>query len=98
MSPLNKDQLSLILYLETRAVDYGGRVDMRRMNKQDADEIDKWVKDGFIHFGRISYDDFNGNGTHWVELTDGAFDMAHAERKARAIRMMNNRRWTKTGE
>lgn len=44
MNDLTKQELSLLLFLETRAVDYGGRVDTRHMNMDDMTTANRmWV-------------------------------------------------------
>jgi hypothetical protein len=95
---MTKGQLSLLLYLETRAVDHSGRVNGAQMNKEDMDQARQWADEGFIGFGRIVMKDHTPEGTHWVELSDAAWTAAHQERRARANRMLDERRWTKTSE
>ena len=40
--PLSKDEKSLLLFLETRAVDYGGRVNVQHMNLEDMEIAKRW--------------------------------------------------------
>ena len=92
---------SLLLYLEARSVDYGGLVDTRRMNKGDMDIANKWSLDGFVKFGRLSsvfLETFGDGVTHWCELSDEAWALAHAERRARNARMDSKRTWFRTNE
>lgn len=84
-------------FFETCAVDYGGRVDSRRMNKSDFAIIDQWKKDGYVLFGRIYSKDIPDR-SHWVEFSNLAWNDAHAERKARFKRMNDKRKWRKTEE
>jgi hypothetical protein len=91
------EELSLLLFLETCAVDYGGRVDSRRMNKGDFAVVDEWKKDGYVLFGRIYSKDITDR-SHWVELSNVAWNDAHAERKARFKRINDKRKWNKTEE
>jgi hypothetical protein len=99
---MTKDEKSLLLFLETQATDYGGRVDVRHMNEDDMNIADKWNKDGFLKFGRIRFKDIRQAGTrhstHWVVLSDKAWKDAHEERKARAKRMYDKRDWKTTEE
>ena len=104
LKDLSKDERSLLLFLETQAVDYCGAVDATHMNKEDFDIAKKWKEEGFIKFGRIYSEDLNTTivfkhlGTHWVELSDQAWEFAHQERKARSDRMTKVRKWRKTEE
>ena len=98
MRELNKEEASQLLYLETRAVDYGGRVDERHMNRDDFKITIKWDKEGFLYFGRIRSNYFNSNGRHWVKFTNEAFEVAAYYRKERALRMLKNRKYKRTDE
>lgn len=102
---MTKNELSLLLYLETRAVDYAGVIDQCKLNDDDRDTLDKWTTEGFVQSGRICFHDIekmNPNSfkkpTHWVVLSDEAWTAAHAERRARAIRMETKRSWKRAGE
>lgn len=95
---LTRQALSLLLFLETRAVDYGGRVNGRHMNEQDFALAKKMASDGLIGFGRIVARDCNRDGAHWVTLTPEAWEAVHGERKARAARMWESRRFQLTSE
>jgi hypothetical protein len=94
---MKKEELSLLLFLETCAVDYGGRVDSRRMNKEDFAIVDEWKKSSYVLFGRIYSKDIT-DSSHWVELSNVAWNDAHAERKARFNRINEKRTWSKTEE
>ena len=108
MNSMTKDEKSLLMYLETRMVDYGGSVDSRRMNKDDFEIAEKWNEVGFIKFGRICFKDIAamreqfGAGvigfTHWCYFSDEAWTAAHEERKARASRKHAGRKWRTTEE
>lgn len=98
LSSMSSDERSLLLYLETRAVDYGGRVDIRRMNTDDINIAEKWAKEGFIKFGRIVAHHINSQGAHFCILSDEAWDLAHAERRLRSERMWLKRDWISTSE
>ncbi len=95
---MRHDELKLLLYLETRAVDHGGRVDTRRMNEAEMDIANRWNAEGFLEFGRIVYADCTPHGSHWVRLSDDAWQKVHAERKARARRVWAKRTFQTTAE
>jgi hypothetical protein len=99
---MNKDELSLLLYLESCFVDFGGLVDCRRMNAEDFEIAKRWNKDGLIEFGHIyskSIDELsNRNNTHFVTFGASAFELAHQERIARSKRMYEKRQWLKASE
>lgn len=93
---MTKEEKSLLLFLETRAVDYGGRVNTLHMNGEDFDIAKRWDEEGFVGFGRIVARNHNSDGSHWVKLSDEAWKLAHKERKARAKRMWDNKTWLST--
>ncbi len=95
LSTMTSDERNLLLYLETRAVDHGGIVDTKHMNKEDMDIAGKWNNEGFVKFGRIKFHSIIV-GTHWCELSDEAWNIAHAERKARCARIMSRQTIDKT--
>lgn len=94
---MTKEESALLLYLETRAVDYGGRVAAEKMNEDDFTIAKRWKAEGFIDFGRIKVRDHNSQGTHWVSLSESAWAAAHAERRNRAARMWANRMYEGVG-
>lgn len=94
---MTKDELSLLLYLEACAVDHGGKVEAIRMNEGDFDIAERWKRTGFIQFGRIFADAIRKSRgravvTNWVVLSESAWQAAHAERRARALRMFEQRK------
>lgn len=98
LETMTRDERSLLLYFESRAVDNSGRIDMRRMNKYDREIAEKWNSEGFARFGRIAAEYLTDQGTHWCHLSDEAWRLVHAERKARAAHTWENRRWQTTEE
>ena len=89
---MNNTELSLLLFLETRAVDYGGIVDNRHMNAGDFEITKEWNASGFLEFRRIKSSDITMNHcTHFVKLSEEAWVAAHAERRARCERIMERR-------
>lgn len=94
----SKTELSLLLYLEARAVDYGGRLHPSQMNGEDRGVQERWAREGFIQCGRVVMADHNGDGTEWVWLSPEAFKAAQAERRDRAARMWSARTFETTLE
>lgn len=95
---MSKDERSLLLFLETRVVDYGGRVNTQHMNNDDIKLAKNWNEEKFIQFGRIVIRHHNSDGTHYCRFSDEAWKLAHEERKARASRMLENRTWLSVKE
>lgn len=99
---MTKEEKSLLLFLETQAVDHWGQVDIVHMNQDDINIAERWNKEGFVKFGRIQFKDIKPaggrNSTHWVNLSDKAWEKVADERKARAIRTWNKREWKTTEE
>lgn len=86
---MTKDERSLLLYLETRAVDQGGLVATAHMNKQDMGTARAWNARGFLRFSRIRSDLFPTTRhavSHVVELTPLSWACAAIERRRRAER------------
>jgi len=105
LEEMTKDERSLILFLETQAVDHGGIVDVAHMNGDDFEIAERWTGTGFAKVGRIAFEFIPKHPsmgrrapTHWVHLSDEAFAMAHEERKARAGRVWGKRLWKKAEE
>lgn len=96
ISEYDKDERSLLLFLETRLVDYQGRVASVHMNAEDFEIVKKWVAEGLISFGRLTFDVVEASKgkpltlrhTHWVRFSETAWELAHIERKARSERML----------
>lgn len=86
-----KDERSLLLYFECQAVDYGGKIDVRRMNDIDMDIAKQWNNSGFVRFGRIAACDIqklpSNIFSHWCILSEAAWIEAHKERRARNVRV-----------
>jgi len=104
---LSKKDKSLLLYLETCAVDHGGLVDSCRINWDDRISAERWNEAKFVLFGRVYSKDAQrlcegrtrtGRWTYWCELSPDAWQIAHQERMARALRMSKTRTWLKTSE
>ena len=99
LEDLGTDEKSLLLYLETRAVDHGGAVNAQHMNPHDMKIAEGWTLSGFVEFGRIRFEDMRRlKSSHWVVLSPEAWALAHEERRARGKRMWEKRSWLKARE
>jgi hypothetical protein len=91
LSEMSKDERSNLLYIECCAVDQGGLVDARKINDEDLEILRSWDAKGFITFSRISFDSLqllvDKNKSYLVTLSEGAWKLAHEERRARSKRM-----------
>ena len=83
---MNKEERSLLLYLESRSVDNYGKLDGQHMSQQDSKIIDNWKQKGLIKFTRIMSEEIIGCN-YYCELSDEFWKLAHRERKARSLRM-----------
>jgi hypothetical protein len=87
---MTKEERSLLLYLETRAVDHGGYVCGANMNPADFDTARGWASAGFIRFSRLLSDlkpePHRFPVTHAVELTGESAACAAVERRRRSVR------------
>ncbi len=88
---MNRDELNLLLYFETAAVDYGGKLDLRRMNEDDFAIAKRWNDSEYVRFGRIAAHDIQKFSqtvfSHWCVLSNDAWIAAHVERRARNVRV-----------
>ena len=89
LKKLNKNERSLLLYLETCLVDNGGKIDNRKINDEDIKIMINWEAKHFINFGRIKFNaitkPYNSN---WIEFSDLAWKLAHKERIERSKRIL----------
>ena len=92
---LDVTELSLLLYLEDCSVNKGGRISHAHMNETDRRILDEWSEDGFVQTGRICMEDGAGN---WVLLSEEAWVVAARERRERACRVWNSRKWRSIAE
>jgi len=49
LDEMDKDERSLLLFLETQATDYGGLVDARHMNDEDMRIVEQWWKTDLLN-------------------------------------------------
>lgn len=92
---LTRDEISLLLYLDTCAVDHGGMLDQRKMNAADRDTLARWAAEKYVETGRRCFDDGGGN---WVHLPPETMADAHLARAARAEAAWQTRAWRTTAE
>ncbi len=93
---MTREEKSLLIYFESCAVNYSGRILMARMNDEDRAIAQRWHESEFIQFGRIKAKDSNGQGAHWVELSDEAWRLAHMARRGR--HNLSKRHYKRTNE
>lgn len=101
--PLINDELNLLLYLESGATDFGGLFDCRRINSVEYEILTRWNENGFVKSGRLSSTSLpkpesKNQFTHWCELSEEAWTLAHAERKNKCQRLFAKRTWQKSTE
>lgn len=91
LDAMTKEQRSLLLFLETQAVDRGGMVSGENMNVEDFQIARQWAADKFIRFSRIPTSLLAKGSTrnHVVELSEEAWACAGLERIRRAKRSQN---------
>lgn len=85
---MTNEEKSLILYLEFCLVDNSGCVCDAEMNASDFEIAQRWSDEGLIGFGRIqmceNVDSELRTRRHWVTFSPKAWELAHAERRAKA--------------
>lgn len=92
---MTREELSLLLFLESCAVDQGGMIFAALMNEEDMAIAKSWNDTGFISFGRlpssfITSAKNRGHFSMYVVLSKNAWECASAARMNRAIRNMHN--------
>lgn len=96
LEKMTKAERSLLLFLETQAVDHGGQVTSVSMNGEDHAIARQWAIDGFLRFSRMRSDlipdGLMAKYAHVVELTPFAFECAAMERRRRAERSQRRER------
>ncbi len=83
---LTKQEISLLLYVETCCVDHDGKLDTTRINDEDRDILSKWNDLGYVYSGRLPIDIVQRDATMWVFMSNEAIGQAATERKARQDR------------
>lgn len=86
---MNKNEASILTYLETCLVDSAGKIVSARMNAEDWAIMEKWKDKGLIDFGRRPFKDIPNTrtaSTHWVRFSESAYRLAYKCRQERAER------------
>jgi hypothetical protein len=86
---ITREQASILLYVESCAVEYGGLLEGVRINATDLRALVSLTEAGYLTFGRIPgklLGSFQRGVTHWCDLTDAGWALAHQMRRARAAR------------
>jgi hypothetical protein len=90
LDAMSPGEASLLLYLESRAVDQGGGVDTSHMNDDDMKIAKEWHNNQFIQFRRVLARWLDTSrltrSSYCVRLSDLAAQCAALERRRRAIR------------
>jgi hypothetical protein len=94
----NKDERSLVLYCEARAVDYNARLNVKQLNDTDNAILKEWNESGYVLTGRIVMKDVTEEGSLWCWLSPEAFEDAAIERKQRSARFWKGRTYETTLE
>jgi len=88
---MDRDEKSLLLYMESCSVDSNCKLNSQRMNEADFDNAEAWNKSGYVEFGRMSADsiiaqDSYYKNDHYVIMSEQAWKDAHLLRRARGAR------------
>lgn len=93
---LTQDERSVMLYAETTMIDQGGLMQGCRLNEADHAALEKFKALGILDYGRIPFHTIEEllqppggvtmRYTHWVTFHEGAWSLAHALRRERALR------------
>ncbi|WP_029066532.1 hypothetical protein [Labrenzia sp. DG1229] len=92
---MTRDEINLLLYFETCAVDHGGLVRESAMNCDDQAIAEAWSENSYAMYERVQAADHKPGGAsarnHVVTLSNQAFEDAHRLRRERADRQFKNR-------
>ncbi|WP_236027618.1 MULTISPECIES: hypothetical protein [Burkholderia] len=98
---LSRDEYSLLLYAETVCVEYGGLLEGARMNAADMGALERFKADGILNYGRVPgrlLGTFTRGVSHWCDLTDAGWELAHKLRRARAAKSKDREPRTRVDE
>jgi hypothetical protein len=99
---LDINEARLLLYCETCAVDFDGRMDDRHLNGADLTILVGWQEAGFVESGRVAseftFRDGRSMRARWCCLSEEAWQEAHRQRRLRAERAWASRQWGSTAE
>lgn len=86
---LSDDQRRLLLYVESCCVEHGGLMESQRLNHGDHGPLDQLEGSCILTWGRIPsrlLGQFQRNVTHWCDLTDAGWALAHQLRRQQAAK------------
>jgi hypothetical protein len=96
---LSREERSLLLFVETCAVDHAGAMSSKHLSSDDQKLLDRWNETGFVQSGRICFKDAERiKRGQWCELSEDAWLLSRQERRERAERLLSSRRWHRTVE
>ena len=100
LSEMSQEERNLLLFFEARSAENGGAVKTAQMNANYFRIAKRWNESGFVFFGRIASHCHSSTrgATSWCELSDEAWVIAAAERRARYERKNCTRKWITTDE
>lgn len=91
---LNKHERNFLLYVETCAVDHGGRLESIRMNNDDMDAAKSLEGKSICSMVRLkmhyiqSMNGFKMKFTHFVSITEKGWETVALLRKEKAVRTL----------
>lgn len=87
---ITREQRSILMYAETCAVEHGGLLEGIRMNADDHVALTQLAVEGILNYGRIPGKLLGTfkvrQATHWCDLTEAGWALAHQLRRARAAK------------
>lgn len=87
---MTRVERSVLLYAETTMVDYGGLMEGPRLNGDDHTALNRLQEAGMLTWGRVPgrlLGQFTSRHiTHWVELTEAGWALAHQLRRQTCLR------------
>lgn len=91
LNEMTKGERSLLIYIESVCVDYGGIVHSQRVNEEDVEILKRWDKEGFISYSHLTWNSIqtlaDKHCTSLVRLSAEAWLLAQEERRARFLRI-----------
>lgn len=86
INEMTKDEKSMLVYIESCNVDGDCLLVGARMNEADIVAMKKFQQEGLLlKSGRIPWKMINGNRTHYAELSEAGWELAHQLRKQRSV-------------
>jgi hypothetical protein len=95
---MTKTEINQLLYIESRAVDFDGRINHHQMNDDDRRIMEKWAAEDYVEYGRIAFMYVAGDLTHYVKLSEQAWADAARYRRERAERCWESKNYLTANE